>query len=70
MMTFYDWLCSYKGSSGPIKDLANDVQRDPIFPRTATYEKTLKYLESKRVHRDVLKAFEKAYKAYKVATRS
>lgn len=63
-MNFYEWIIRLKDKDSPTGDLAYDIWRDKNFPKTSTKSEIIEYLDSKRVHEDVIDAFNVAWNSY------
>ena len=62
---FVQWLVSNTGREDPIGDLADDVIRDPDFPRSVKhYQEALEYLERHGAYWKALDALADAWKEY------
>lgn len=64
--TFMAWLKEQKGRNDEVGDLADDVPRDPSFPKRLTAKAVgIKYLKGKTGRPEIVEAFKNAWREYK-----
>ena len=67
MITFYDFMMDrYRGKNNRFGDLAEDMERDPDFPRDTIDRETVRhYLASCLACADCMNTFSAAWRNYK-----